>query len=522
MSDKLKVKSLKLKERHHSESVIYRQQTIVDVLDIPGLGRLLRGRWGRLVLQVPLAVVALLLIYDGFTGSQIAPRNLATVAPWVHYRGLVVIVLLLAGNLFCMGCPFTLPRTLAKGLSLRGRRFPQALRNKWLAITALFVMFFLYEWLDLWASPVLTAWVIVFYFVASFVLEAIFTESAFCKYVCPLGTFNFVYATTAPTQIQAKNLNVCASCVGKECINGSYSEQPMILMDQIGVEGQPDKTHEHNAQGVLGCGTLLFAPQIKSNMDCTFCLDCVRACPHDNIALSLRSPGAELTQPDAWRKSWDVSFLAIILAFMGITNAFGMVPPVYDLIAALANTLGLSNAGKTGEAVVLLILFIIGNLLIPAALTLVVGWLSRMLTNAARKYTLREIVAEFAPAFVPLGLGIWIAHYGFHFLIGAGTIIPVFQEFLLDHGITLLGATANWDLAQGADTGLIGLVQIVALLGGFLWSLYVAQRAALRLYKRQGMMGLLPWALLFLGMMYVALQIFSLPMEMRGMESLFS
>jgi polyferredoxin len=514
--------SLKLKGNSNADNDLYRPQTAIDVLSLPGLGRLLRWRWGRLTLQVPLALIALLLIYDGFTGSQIASRNLATVAPWVHYRGLVVIALLLAGNLFCMGCPFTLPRTLAKGLSLRGRRFPKILRNKWLAIGALFLLFFLYEWLDLWASPALTAWVIVFYFVASFVLEAVFSESAFCKYVCPLGTFNFVYATAAPTQIRAKNLTTCASCVGKECINGSYSAQPVILIDQIGGDGQPEKTHEHNPQGTLGCGTLLFAPQIKSNLDCTLCLDCVRACPHDNIALSLRPPGAELTQPDAWRKSWDVSALAIILAFMGITNAFGMVPPVYDLIEGLANTLGLSNAGKTGEAIVLLILFAVGNLLLPAGLTLAAGWLSRTVTNTARKYTLREIVAEFAPAFVPLGLGIWIAHYGFHFLLGAGTIIPVFQEFLLDHGITLFGATANWNLAQGADTGLIGLVQIVALLGGFLWSLYIAQRAALRLYKRQGVIGLLPWALLFLGMTYMALQIFSLPMEMRGMESLFN
>ena len=91
----------------------------------PLLGRLLRRRYGRLILQIPLLLVALLLIYDGFTGPQRAAENLATIAPWVHYRGLVVIALLLVGNLFCMGCPFTLPRTLGKRLAIRGRRFPQ-------------------------------------------------------------------------------------------------------------------------------------------------------------------------------------------------------------------------------------------------------------------------------------------------------------------------------------------------------------------------------------------------------------
>ena len=71
----------------------------------------------------PRTVVAVVMIYDGLTGPKLAPQNLATVAAWVHYRGLVVLALLLAGNLFCMSCPFTLPRTLAHRLSSRGRRW---------------------------------------------------------------------------------------------------------------------------------------------------------------------------------------------------------------------------------------------------------------------------------------------------------------------------------------------------------------------------------------------------------------
>jgi hypothetical protein len=208
---------------------------VFDALQLPVLRRIARWRWGRLVFQLPLLAVAVLLMYDGFTGPRNAAQNLATVVPWVHYRGFVIVALLLVGNLFCMGCPFTLPRTLAKRFSLPGRRFPQVLRNKWLAIGGLFTLFFLYEWLDFWASPWLTAWVIVFYFVASFALEAFFSESAFCKYVCPLGTFNFVYSTVSPLQIRAKDTDICRTCVGKECINGSYSPQPVILIDQIGV-----------------------------------------------------------------------------------------------------------------------------------------------------------------------------------------------------------------------------------------------------------------------------------------------
>lgn len=490
-----------------SQNSLYRPKSAFDWLKIPLLGPALKHRWGRLLLQVPLLLVAGLLLLDGFTGPQQASRNLATVAPWVHYRGLVIIALLLVGNLFCMGCPFTLPRTLAKRLSLRGRRFPRGLRNKWLAMATLFGLFFAYEWFDLWASPALTAWVIVAYFVAAFALEAFFTESAFCKYVCPLGTFNFVYSTASPTQIAIQNPAVCAACVGKECVNGSYAEQALIRLDDIPTQNQSVEVR-HGPGGTLGCGTLLYPPQIKSNLDCTLCLDCVRACPHDNIGLLTRTPGRELLQPDAWPKRWDISFLVIGLAFMGILNAFGMVPPVYELQAWLVDALGLRS-----DLAVLSVLFGVGGVLLPVTLTLGAAQMGRVFTRSRKRHSLRETVAAFAPAFVPLGFGIWFAHYAFHFLIAPLSIVPVFQEFM--------GGVGAWQLAAGIDAGWIGLIQVAALLGGFLGSLIIAQRTALRLYQRQGMIGLLPWAVLLLLMMLVSVQIMALPMEMRGTEFLF-
>ena len=480
----------------------------MDILKLPLVGRLLRHRYGRVALQSLLTIIAVALMIDGFVGPQSAARNLATVTPWVHYRGIVVIVLLLAGNLFCMGCPFTLPRSLAKRLSRHGRRFPRPLRGKWLAIFSLFVLFFLYEFLDLWASPWLTAWVILFYFVASFVLEAVFTESAFCKYVCPLGSFNFVYSTLSPTQIEVKSTDICASCVGKECVNGSYASQPMIRVDEIPVANASGETQtvevKHGPQGTLGCGTLLFAPQIRGNMDCTMCLDCVRACPHDNVSLFTRPPARELSRADSWPRRWDMSILVVALAFMGISNAFGMVPPYYALQEWLALNLGL-----TSEFLVLLLIFGLVNLVLPIAVAIAAAWLGLRLTGMYKRDSIRDTLAAFAPAFVPIGFGIWFAHYSFHLLVAPGLIVPVIQEFL--------GAVGDWQAwSFTLDENVIGIIQLVALVGGFLWSMRLAQKAALRLYRRRGLLGLLPWALVFLVMMLSAWQIFTMPMEMRG------
>ena len=120
----------------NDSGALYRPPPRRDLLRLPLLGRLLRARNGRLLLQLPLLLVALLLVYDGLTGPPLAAQNLATVGVWVHYRGLVMVALLLVGNLFCMGCPFTLPRTLARRLSGRGRRWPRALRNNCLLYTS--------------------------------------------------------------------------------------------------------------------------------------------------------------------------------------------------------------------------------------------------------------------------------------------------------------------------------------------------------------------------------------------------
>ena len=87
-----------------------------DLLSVPGIGNLLRQAATRRTLQALLLGAAGLIVLDGLWGPQISPINLAGVLPWIHWRGVLVIGLLVAGNFFCLACPFTLPRNLAKRL----------------------------------------------------------------------------------------------------------------------------------------------------------------------------------------------------------------------------------------------------------------------------------------------------------------------------------------------------------------------------------------------------------------------
>lgn len=212
----------------------------------------------------------------------------------------------------------------------------------------------------------------------------------------------------------------------------------------------------------------------------------------------------------AWPRRWDVSFLVYVFAFAALSNAFGMVPPFHDLQSWLAGALGTSS-----PFVLLGLTFALMNLALPAATTTAAAWLSR--AAAGRPEPLRIAFARYAPAIVPLGVAMWTAHYLFHFIAGALAIVPVFHSFLLDHGLTWLGAEPNWRLGPLLPGDWVLPIQTAIVLGGFAASLYVGNRIGRRTFDAPvAMRALLPWLVVYTALAAAALLTFNLPMEMRG------
>ncbi len=86
---------------------------------------------------------------------------------------------------------------------------------------ALFVaILFTYELFSLWSSPWWTASLALAYFVAVLLIDGLFKHASFCKFVCPIGQFNFIASTLSPLEVQVRDHGVCDRCATKDCIRG--------------------------------------------------------------------------------------------------------------------------------------------------------------------------------------------------------------------------------------------------------------------------------------------------------------
>ncbi len=468
-----------------------------DLLRIRPIGAFLKSRYGRQSLQALSLLLAAAVIADGLFGHQMGSMNLAGIVPWTYGRGLFVLALLLVGNLFCMSCPFTLPREASKWLAARlGWRqlpWPRFLRNKWAPAALVVLFFWAYEALDLWNSPLRTAVLLLGYFAVTFAVDSVFRDASFCKYVCPLGQFNFVSSLLSPVGVAPRSLATCGGCATRDCIAGH-------------VEPRPQR----------GCELHLFLPEKQGNVDCTLCMDCVKACPHDNIGLFAQPPALELARlatrdpqrsaVGRYRDRLDLAVIAATVIAAAFASAAVMVAPV----AAALDRLGVAMNPAARTAAGLLAAFAI-----PAAL------LSAL--ELARPRGERRNLPKWVLALLPLGLGMWAAHLSFHLATAWDSVVPgVLQagQELAKAGVILRGLPSPDWLSEQPLLGPASLLklQMGLLDAGFLGALYLGWRmAGAAADPGRRALAMLPWASVASGLYAAGVWILIEPMQMRGM-----
>ena len=178
-----------------------------------------------------------------------------------------------------------------------------------------------------------------------------------------------------------------------------------------------------------------------------------------------------------------------------LVSAFAMTAPASALEQRVASALGVMS-----EAPALGMLFVVGVLVLPALLV-------------------RATAAHHAVALVPLGFGVWVAHYAFHLLTGALTLVPVAQAAAIDAtGWPALGEPAwTW---VGMQPGGVLPIQIGLVLLGACGSMGLLQALARREHGSPPTRLSAPWFALVAVLAAAAVWTFVQPMEMRGVGRL--
>ncbi len=457
-----------------------------NLLKFGFLNTLVKKSYFPLLIQSVSMILFNLVIVAGFIGSQ--QTNIAPVLTWTWWWVLLIFVILGLGTTFCAVCPWEGFSSLISSFSLSSRikklgfehKWPKFARNIYPALI-LFVLLTWYELgFDVTRSPMMTAIMAVVMVSMAILAALIFEKRAFCRYACIVGRISGLYALFSPIELRPKTTDVCRTCTGKECYNGSETQ--------------------------TGCPTNLFPGNLNKNTYCTLCTECIRACPHDNLAINIRPPATDLY--DKRQYKWDEAILAIVLLALTSFHGITMTPAWEKLNNSLRVEMTL------GPKPVFTMLMII----ITIAPVLIFG----LTAFSAKKFTkesnvsVGKIFRAFAYSVIPIALFYHLAHNGMHFFMEAQNIIPLLSD-PFGWGWNLFG-TAGKTYGSLLTLKTIWYIQLGLIVIGHIYGVIIADRIAKNLFKdhKLAMKSLIPLIVTMILFSSFSIWLIAQPMHMRS------
>jgi NAD-dependent dihydropyrimidine dehydrogenase PreA subunit len=166
---------------------------------------------------------------------------------------------------------------LARLLGWQPQRWPRGDSDRWGAplLAACFAAILLWEAVGNLEN---TAWLsscLLLLITAGAVVGSLRFEKRFwCRYLCPVGGMNGLFAKLAISELRAQIGTCSGSCSSFACFKGGPAEG----------EGY----------ATAGCPVGTHPAHLSDNRNCVLCLTCAQACPHRSVTLRLRPPAADL------------------------------------------------------------------------------------------------------------------------------------------------------------------------------------------------------------------------------------
>ena len=445
----------------------------------PQLRNLMRSPrlWNTLLFGVVSWVFVLVNLWL-WLGPQDRAHNGGLNLFWAWWWPLILLTYPLVGRLWCSFCPFMvwgeIVQRLARLLGWQPQRWPRGDSDRWAAplLAAGFAAILLWEAVGNLEN---TAWLsscLLLLITAGAVVGSLAFEKRFwCRYLCPVGGMNGLFAKLAISELRAQIGTCSGSCTSFACFKGGPAEG----------EGY----------ATAGCPVGTHPAHLADNRNCVLCLTCAQACPHRSVTVRLRPPAADLQRsmdPPAGEAGL-ILVLAGGLCLHHWERLLGWLPGKVAALASghgwpattLAGGLGLQaqEAFSLSEGP-LLPRLAIGclALALPAGLWLVARNAgARLLPGRGRPWLLLY-------ALLPLLWGLMLAHHLALGMAEAGMVLPVsaaplLAESRLGEGAGSLAVVLAGLPAWAADPHVISFCQTLAVGLGLIGSVVLLRRLLL-------------------------------------------
>lgn len=363
----------------------------------PKFRSLLRSPWypDRINYGFTLVIFAL-VVGILFLAPQNRQQNFVLNIFWAWWWPLILLTFPFVGRLWCSFCPFMIYGEVTQKLSLwlfprQLQSWPRQQAEKWGGwfLFGLFTLILLWE--ELWNLPntaYLSAWLLLIITGGAMICSAIFERRFWCRYLCPIGGMNGMFAKLSMIELRAQQGTCSAECTTYQCYKGGVQK------------GEGLET--------LGCPLYSHPAQLQDNRDCVLCMTCLKACPHRSVTLNLRPPAIELWTTHQPR-SYEVALLFLLLNVVFVHKL-----PEINLLLGLE--LDLSQFWLHSLCSIVL-------LTLPVIIPFM-GYSIIRLIGKVKKTSSRSFI-ELAYGYLPLVLCANLAYY-LHLGLGeAGRILPV-------------------------------------------------------------------------------------------------
>ncbi|WP_026102574.1 sigma 54-interacting transcriptional regulator [Pleurocapsa sp. PCC 7319] len=382
-----------------------------------------------------------------FIAPQNRQENFALNLFWAWWWPLILIGFPFVGRLWCAVCPFMIYGEITQKLSLilfprKLKRWPRSAAELWGGwfLFGLFALILLWEELwDLENTAYLSACLLLLITAGAMIFSAIFERRFWCRYLCPIGGMNGLFAKLSMTELRAQQGTCSAECTTYQCYKGGAAK------------GEGQETN--------GCPLYSHPAQLTDNRDCVLCMTCLKACPHRSVEFNLRPPGIELWTTHTPR-SYEVALLFLLLNVVFLHH----LPEISTRLGLDFHLEQFSNHALVSIVV----------LSLPLVLPLLAQSIIQLIGKLNPKYKPRQFI-ELAYGYLPLVLAGNLAHYLQLGLGEGGKILPVtMATFGLD-GTSLPVLVAH--------PAVIAFLQGCSLIFGVLLSILLTQKIARQQFK---------------------------------------